>query len=148
MRLKLLTELIAYALKTHCKFSFGMCRSLPVYGSKIETDGPSAMLIIKELVHAATMHTDAKVLRVGAGGCGARVSGTTNAFSSHAAISVPREGRFLPLRVVADDDGSGVENMKGNCRSSNATRMVWHLLGVRARGNRQARIRCQESPRR
>lgn len=81
----------------------------------METDGPSAMLIIKELVHATMMHADAKVLRLGAGGCGALELGTTNAFSSHAAgISLPREARFLPSRVVADEDGSGVGNMREN----------------------------------
>jgi hypothetical protein len=68
---KLFTELREYALTTHCKSSCLMCKSLPAYGSKTETDGPSAMLIIKELVHAATIHTDAKVLRFGVGGCGA-----------------------------------------------------------------------------
>jgi hypothetical protein len=129
MPLHVLTELIEYALSIHCKFSFGMCRSLPVYGSKMDTDAPSAMLIIKQLVHAATMHTDAKVLRVGAGGSGERESGVT-AFSSHAAgISV------LPFGVVVDDDESGVENMREPCRSRSAARVVLRIFGVRARGN-------------
>jgi hypothetical protein len=91
-----------------------MCKSLPVYGSKMETEGPSAMLIVKVLVHAATMHTDEKVLRVGTGGCGVGDSDNT-AFSSHAGgISVPREASVFPFRVVADDDDSGVENMGEN----------------------------------
>ncbi len=113
MRLKLFTELMEYALTIHCKFSFWMCKFLPAYGSKTEMDGPSAVLIIKALVHATTMHTDATVLRVGAGGCGARVSST--AFSSHAAgLAVPREtGSVLSYRVVTDDNEEGVENMAG-----------------------------------
>jgi len=36
----------------------------------MEMAGPSAALIIKALVHAATMHTDAMVLRSCADGCG------------------------------------------------------------------------------
>lgn len=87
---------------------------MPVYGSKMETEGPSAMLIVKVLVHAATMHTDATVLRDGTGGCGAGDSDTT-AFSSHAGgVSVPRGVGVFPFRVVADDDDSGVENMGEN----------------------------------
>jgi len=97
---------------------------LPTYGSKMDTDAPSAMLIIKELVHAATMHTDATVLRVGAGGSGERESGDP-AFSSHAAgISVLRGASVLPFGVVADDDESGEENMREPCRSRSAARMV------------------------
>ena len=111
-----------YALTIHCKFSCWMCKSLPAYGSKMETEGPSAMLIIKELVHAATMHTDATVLRVrvGAGGRGARESGT--AFSSHAAgLAVTREteGVFSCRVVTTDNNESGVENMIG-------LRVIWN----------------------
>jgi hypothetical protein len=116
LQVKLFTELMEYALTIHCKFSCWMCKPLPVDGSKMEIEGPSAMLIIKELVHAATMHTDATVLRVrvGAGGCGARESGS--AFSSHAAgLAVPREtGSVFSCRVVTrDDNDSGVKNMTG-----------------------------------
>ena len=97
---------------------------MPMYGSKMDSDAPSAMLIIKELVHATTMHTDATVLRVGTGGSGERESGVT-AFSSHAAgISVFREAMVLPFGVVADDDESGVENMREPCRSRSAARRV------------------------
>ena len=107
-----------------------MCKSLPAYGSKMETEGPSATLIIKKLVHAATMHTDATVLRVGdGGGCGARESGT--AFSSHCVrLVVPREtGSIFPCKMIADDDESGVENMKqagasSTCGSTN-NRHIW-----------------------
>ena len=81
--IKLFTELREYALTIHCKFSCWICKSLPAYGSKTETDGPSATLIIKELVHAATIHTDATVLRFGVSGCSAREPGIV--FSSHAA---------------------------------------------------------------
>ena len=81
--IKLFTELREYALTIHCKFSCWICKSLPAYGSKTETDGPSATLIIKELVHAATIHTDATVLRFGVSGCSAREPGII--FSSHAA---------------------------------------------------------------
>lgn len=103
-----------------------MSKSLPVYGSKMETEGPSAMLIVNVLVHAATMQTDAKVLRIGTGGWGAGDSDTTT-FSSHGGgASVPREPSVFPFRVVADDD-SGVENMGENLQKRRRNRNRPHL---------------------
>ena len=100
---------------------------MPVYGSKMETEGPSAMLIVKVLVHAATMHTDAKVLRVGICGCGAGDSDTTT-FSSHGGgASVPREPTVFPYSVVADDDDSGVENMGEKLQKRRRNRNRPHL---------------------
>src|SRR6266702_705019 len=101
-----------------------MCKSLSAYGSKTETGGPSAMLIIKELVHAATMHTDATVLRVGAGGCGAREPGT-DFLSDAARLAVPREtGSVFSYRVVPDDNESGVENITGRFGSRLQLRVI------------------------
>ena len=112
LHLNVFTELREYALTIHCKFSCWMCKFFPAYGSRMEAEGPSAMLIINELVHAATMHTDATVLRVGTSGCGTRESRI--AFSSHdERLVTPREtgGVFL-CRAVVDDDEPGVEDMR------------------------------------
>lgn len=99
------------------------------------TEEPSAMLIVKVLVHAATMHTDATVLRLGTGGCGAGYSNTA-AFSSQAGgTSVPRESSVFPYRVVADDDGSGVENMGENLQKRKRYTNRPSSLEVKARGN-------------
>jgi hypothetical protein len=46
-----------------------MCKSLPAYGTEMAKAGPSPILVNWALVHAATMHIDAKVLRVAAGAC-------------------------------------------------------------------------------
>ena len=79
----------------------------------METEGPSATLIIKELVHAATMHTDATVLRVrvGATGCGARESDT--AFSSNEAVPRETGSVFSCSEVTTDNNEFGVANMTG-----------------------------------
>ena len=117
LHVKLFTELMEYALTIHCKFSCWMCKSLPTYGRKTETEGPSATFIIMELVHAATMHTDTTVLRVrvGVDVCGARES----AFSTHATgLAVPAVPRktgsvFSCSEVTTDNNEFGVANMTG-----------------------------------
>lgn len=108
---KLFTELREYALTIHCKSSCGMCKSLPAYGSKTETDGPSATLIIKELVHAATIHTDATVLRSGFGGCGACEFGTASLFRAVKFVLSQEDVCVISCRVVTDANDSGEENM-------------------------------------
>ncbi len=80
--------------------------------------GPSPILANWALVHAATMHTDAKVLRVDAGGCGAREGlrerRSASAFPSHAVgLWVPCDtGGVFSFRVATGDKSDGVD-MKG-----------------------------------
>ena len=88
-----------------------MCKSLPAYGSKTETDGPSATLIIKELVHAATIHTDVTVLRFGVGDCGGWNFGTVFLFRAVCFVLFQEDVCGISCRVVTDANDSGEESI-------------------------------------
>ena len=116
-----------YEFMIHCKFSCWMCKSLPVYGSKIETEGPSAMLIIKELVHAATMHTDATLLRVRVGTDGRGTSESGTAFSHAAGLTAPWDTGSVFSCGVGTTDNDLNDNEPGEEDMTGRFACHWHL---------------------